>query len=126
MNTSSSLPNLKIEGATTFTKLFDRQANNQLSYKASEVDSVIGYFLKRGFEDVAAVNTALVILQQASTDKIPVHVLLDTLKGISDVELSEVVSKILNLSRSKSSQISYKFEKTTVRFDERNIIIPNG
>jgi hypothetical protein len=121
--TSSSLPNINLEGITTFTKLFDRQSNSQIAYKANDIDSVIGYFLKRGFEEVAAINTALIILQQAATDKVPVHRLLDTLKGVSDVELSQIVAQILNNNRPKTSQIGYRFEETAQRFDERNIII---
>lgn len=120
---SSSLPNLKMESVSTLTKLFNRQENNQIPYKASEVDSVVGYFLKRGFERIAAVNTALILLQNAGQDKIPVYELLDTLKGINDVQLSQIVTSILNASRSSSSQIGYKFENRIERFDERNIIL---
>lgn len=120
---SSSLPNLDIEGATTMSKLFDRESNTQLAYKANDVDAVIGYFLKRGFERLAAINTGSIILQQAARDKIPVTQLLDTLKGISDVQLSKVVAEILNVNRSKVSQIGYKFERNEQTFDERNIIV---
>jgi hypothetical protein len=122
---SSSLPNLEMESVSTRTQLFNRQENSQIPYKASEVDSVVGYFLKRGFERVAAINTALILLQNAGQDKIPVHELLDTLKGIDDVQLSQIVAKILNSNRSASSQIGYKFENKVERFDERNIVVGN-
>lgn len=120
---SSSLPNLEMEGATTMSKLFDRETSTQIAYKANEVDAVVGYFLKRGFERIAAINTGSIILQQAAKDKIPVYQLLDTLKGLTDVQLSKVVAEILNINRSKVSQIGYKFEKTETTFDERNIIV---
>lgn len=104
------------------TKLFNRQFENQIPYKVDEVDAVIGYFLKRGFDQVAAVNTASVLLEQASIDKLPAFKLIDTLKGITDVQLSNIVAQILNLKRSKSSKIGYRIPYTTELFDQRNIM----
>jgi len=83
-------------------EFFNNYFNQQIPYKASEVDAVIGYFLKRGFERIAAVNTASILLQQASVDQITVFQLIDTLKGINDVQLSNIVAQILNLNRSKN------------------------
>lgn len=116
----SNIPNL--ENVTEQTKLFNRQFENQIAYKVNEVDAVIGYFLKRGFDDVAAINTASVLLEQASLDKIPVYKLIDTLKGVNDVQLSNIVAQILNLKRSKSSKIGYRIPITTELFDQRNIM----
>lgn len=118
----SNLPNLDLDSADINSKLFNRQFANEISYKTSEVDAVIGYFLKRGFEKVSAINTALVILEQASADKIPASELIDTLKGLSDVQLSNVVAQILNLNRPKSSRIGYRVSPVTELFDQRNIL----
>lgn len=104
-------------------KFFNNYYNTQLSYNASEVDAVIGYFLKRGFEKIAAVNTASVLLQQASIDQLNVYQLLDTLKGINDVQLSNVVAQILNLNRSKTSTLGYRTASSTLLFDQRNIVV---
>ena len=68
-------------------KLFNNYFDTQINFTPSEVDAVIGYFLKRGFEQVAAVNTASVLLQQAEIDEVPVFQLLDTIKGTNEVEL---------------------------------------
>jgi transcription termination factor NusB len=118
----SNLPNLNLDNADINSKLFNRQFANQISYKTSEVDAVIGYFLKRDFERVSAVNTALVILEQASIDKISASELIDTLKGLNDVQLSNVVAQILNLNRPKSTRIGYRIKPTTELFDQRNIL----
>lgn len=104
-------------------KFFDNYYNQEINYKAEEVDAVIGYFLKRGFEKVAAVNTASVLLQQANQDQVNVFALLDTLKGISDVQLSNIVAQILNLNRSKTSTLGYKVPAQTQLFDQRNIAV---
>ncbi len=123
MPTTSSLPNeKKIDRANDTTKLLNRQYNQEIYYTPSEVDAVIGYFQKRGFEQVAAVNTAALILQQAGVDKIPVFELIDTLKGINDVQLSNVIAQILNLNRSACSTIGYKITTPDLT-EQRNIIV---
>lgn len=101
---------------------FDRYYRQTVSYGANEVDAVIGYFQKRGFEDLAATNTAVVLLQQAKKDGVNVFKLIDTLKGVSDVELSNVVGQILNSSRSKTSNLGYRVPTPVVNLEERNII----
>jgi|TARA_B110000914_G_scaffold189591_1_gene175114 hypothetical protein len=104
-------------------KFFDNYYNKEISYNASEVDAVIGYFLKRGFDKVSAVNTASILLQQAEIDQLTVFKLLDTLKGINDVQLSNVVAQILNLNRSKVSTLGYRTPKENQLFDQRQIIV---
>lgn len=120
-NTNSDLSNLNIKDLTT--RFFDNFYNREISYNASEVDAVIGYFLKRGFDKIAAVNTAGVLLQQASKDQITVFQLIDTLKGVNDVQLSNIVAQILNYNRSKTSKIGYRSQSITQLFDQRNILV---
>ena len=62
-------------------RYFNNYFKTEINYNASEVDAVIGYFLKRGFEKLSAINTASVLLQQAQIDDVPVFQLLDTLQG---------------------------------------------
>lgn len=104
-------------------KFFDNYYNREISYNASEVDAVIGYFLKRGFEKTSAVNTASVLLQQANIDGLKVFQLLDTLKGVTDIQLSNIVAQILNLNRSKTSTIGYRIPNKTLLFDQRQILV---
>ena len=101
-----------------FNNYFDTPINST----PGEVDAVVGHFLKRGFDQVAAVNTASVLLQQADIDEVPVFQLIDTLSGTSDVQLSNIVAQILNLNRSKSSMLGYKSADNGDLFDQRNII----
>ena len=104
-------------------KLFNNYFDTQINFTPSEVDAVIGYFLKRGFEQVAAVNTASVLLQQAEIDEVPVFQLLDTIKGTNEVELNNIIAQILNLNRSKTSMLGYRSSVTEELFDQRNIIV---
>ena len=119
----STILNDYIDPSNDTTKFFNRFYKEDIFYKPSEVDAVIGYFLKRNFSEVSAVNTASVILQQAAKDKIPAYELIDTLKGVSDVQLSNIVAQILNISRSNCSTIGYRIAAGKELFDQRNIIV---
>jgi len=119
--TTSDLSNLTTKELTA--RFFDNFYNREISYNASEVDAVIGYFLKRGFDRIAAINTASVLLQQAEVDQITVFQLIDTLKGVNDVQLSNIVAQILNYNRGKSSKIGYRTATQTLLVEQRNIIV---
>lgn len=104
-------------------KFFNNYFKSEINYNASEVDAVIGYFLKRGFDKLAAINTSSVILQQASIDEVPVFELLDTLNGIDEVQLNNVLAQILNLNRQKTSMLGFRSKSDQELFDQRNIIV---
>ena len=121
---NSGLP-AEIETEDTLV-YFNNYYNNggTVTYLQNEVDAVVGYFLKRGFEKIAAINTAGVLLEQAKRDSLPVFKLLDTLKGVNDVQLSNIVAQIINSNRRKTSAIGYKNTATiNLLFDQRNIIV---
>ena len=106
------------------TEFFNNFYNIEISYNPSEVDAVIGYFLKRGFGEVSAINTASILLQQAKIDELNVQQLLDTLKGVSDVQLSLIVAQILNFNREKTSVLGFRDETSQSElFDQRNVVI---
>lgn len=98
-------------------------SDGTVSYTQNEVDAVVGYFLKRGFEKVAAINTGGVLLEQAKRDNVPVFKLLDTLKGVNEVQLSNIVAQIINANRRKTSSIGYRQQSENQLFDQRNIIV---
>jgi glycyl-tRNA synthetase alpha subunit len=121
--TSSSLPNLPIDVANNQMKFFNNYNQSEINYNPSEVDAVVGYFLKRGFDQTAAINTATVLLQQSYLDGIKVFQLIDTLKGLTDVQLNDLIAQIINLTRSKCSTIGYRINSQQGLFDQRNIIV---
>ena len=120
-STTSDLSNLTTKELTA--NFFDNFYNREISYNASEVDAVIGYFLKRGFDQIAAINTSSVLLQQAQIDQISVFQLIDTLKGVNDVQLSNIVAQILNYNRGKSSKVGYRTSNQTLLVEQRNILV---
>lgn len=111
------------DSANKVKMFFDRYYEQEINYNAGEVDAVIGYFLKRGFDEVAATNTAIVLLQQAKLDQVNVYKLIDTLKGFNEVQLSNIVTQILNDNRNKTSALGYKIEPQGTLLEQRNIIV---
>jgi hypothetical protein len=119
----SSLPKEKIENYSDrdVRQFFDRYFVKQLSFSANEVDTVVDFFKKRGFDETAAVSTTIILLEQARLDNVSVFKLLDTLQGLTEVQLSQVVTEILNYNRPRTSSIGYKTQITSDRFEKRNI-----
>ena len=58
---------------------------------------------------------------QSRIDNVNPFVLLDTLKGLSESQLSEVVTQIMNLYREKTSTLGYKIQVVEDTFESRNI-----
>lgn len=102
---------------------FNNYFDAPITFPAQEIDTVVGFFKRRGFDDIASNSTAMVLMQQANIDNINVFELLDTLKGLTDVQLSSVVAEILNYNRQKNSVLGYKRVDTVETLERRNIII---
>ncbi len=102
---------------------FNNYFNEAISFPASEIDAVIGFFKKRGFDDLASNSTAIVLLQQAKLDDVEVFRLLDTLKGLTEIQLSSVVAEVLNYNRQKNSTLGYRQQDTSDSLEKRNVLI---
>ena len=122
----SSLPSTNAaEGSDKkVTQFFDKYYTKALSFPTNDVNAVLGYFEKRGFSSEAAKAVATVLLSQAKLDAIPVFQLLDTLKGLDELKLSNVVAEILNYNRDRTSSIGYSTLSTlTDKTERRNILV---
>lgn len=102
-------------------QLFDRYFTKQISLTSNEVDTVVGFFTKRKFTKDAAISVATVILQQAKAENKKVFDLIDTLEGLDEVQLSRLVSAILNNNRSRISALGYKNNYNTETTENRNV-----
>ena len=121
--TTSSFKLEPIDSSAEVKEFFDKYFVDPISYSATQVDSVVGFFLKRGFDQSSATGVSTVLLQQAKIDEVNVFTLLDTLKGLTDVEISGLVGEIVNYNRSKVSVIGFKTENTVARQEARNIVV---
>lgn len=123
MTTSINLPRTAVsnDSADQVKSFFDRYFQHQVTFPSNQIDAVLGYFLKRGFQEEAAKSTSIVLLNQARIENIPVFQLLDTLKGLTDAQLSQVVTEVLNIYREKSSVLGFKIIQTDETIESRNI-----
>ena len=110
------------DSAQATKRLFNTFYAKQLEYPSNDVDAVIGFLENKGFDKSASQSTGAVLLQQAKLDKINVFELIDTLKGLSKLQLSATVATILNVNREKTSSVGFKVTDPNTYVESRNII----
>ena len=103
-------------------KVFDNYTQSPISVDGATYDAAVGFFSSRGFQKDAAESTALIILRQAKLDGINPYQLLDTLKGLESVQLSNLITELLNYNRYKSSSLGVASPFTPNEEIARNII----
>ena len=104
-------------------QFFDKFYQSEVSFPAAQIDAVVSFFLKRDFDTDSARSTAIVLLNQARTDNIDVFQILDTMKGLTDLQLSQIVAQILNAYRENTSLLGYRVASIENPFESRNIVI---
>ena len=105
------------------TEFFDNYFNETLAFPSNEVDAVIGFFEKRGFEKNSAISTSTVLLNQAKIDGVKIFELLDTLKGLDNIQLSSVVTEVLNYNRLRTSTLGFKLAADNDTVEKRNVVV---
>jgi len=119
----SSLPTTSTKSSDQkVTSFFNNYFNQTLSYPSNEVDAVIGFFQKRGFEKTSAISTATVLLNQAKLDNVKIFELLDTLKGLDNIQLSAVVTEVLNYNRLRTSTLGFRVVDNVLTLEKRNVV----
>jgi len=120
----SNLPKTQINDSAQDTKeFFNQYFTKSISFPSNEVDAVIGFFENKGFEKTAAQSVATVLLQQAKIDNVKVFELIDTLKGLTKLQLSNIVATILNYNRQKISTLGFRSESEVEKLEQRNIVV---
>lgn len=104
------------------TKFFDTYFSKNISFPTSQVDAVVTFFTKRGFDKTAAISVATTLLQQAKIDEVNVFKLLDTLTGLDEIQLSAIVTEVLNYNRPKTSTLGFKRAESADKIEKRNIV----
>lgn len=123
MTLNSALPQESKSSDKRVTEFFDTYFTKKLSFPSNEVDAVVAFFEKRGFEKAGAISVSTVLLQQAKIDNVNVFKLLDTLKGLDSVQLSSIVTEVLNYNRNKSSTLGFKRQANPDKIEKRNIMV---
>ena len=121
---STNLPQQQTADSSTIVRqFFDKFYQYQVSFPAVEIDAVIAFFQKRGFDLDSARTISIVMLNQARIDNIAVFQLLDSLKVITDTQLSQVITQVLNAYREKTSLLGYRTSVAISPFEARNILV---
>jgi hypothetical protein len=81
-----------------------------------------GLLSNKGFSDESAENIAITIMMQAKRDSFNPMNVLDSMKTLGNIELSQLVSEILNFNRFKTSVLGTTQNITPVEVVKRNIL----
>lgn len=106
MTVYNNIPNDKTKSSSDPTvRVFDQYYQIPIDLNNNDLVLMKGFFEKRGFDELAAESTALVILTQAKKDNYNSMQIIDTLGGLDAVEISALVAEILNYNRFKTSAL---------------------
>lgn len=122
-NLYGNLPAKEGDSAESVKRFFDQYYTKPFEFASNEVDATVSFFAKRGFDEVSSNSVATIVMQQAKIDNVKIFELLDTLGGFDDVQLSTVITEILNYNRAKISTLGYKVDQATNKLETRNIVV---
>jgi hypothetical protein len=111
------------DGSVEVRQFFDKFFSQEVSFPAAQIDAVVGFFEESGFDVTSAKSTAIVLLNQARADSVNVFELLDTLKKLPAVQLSQIVAQVLNSYRESTSLLGYRIAPLTDIYETRNILV---
>jgi hypothetical protein len=110
-----------LDGAEKSRIFFDEYGRSGLELSAADLDRVIAFFTARGFGEDAAFSTSITLLQRAKVDAVPVAILLDTMAGFTQVQLSGIVAEILNNDRKNTSVLGFRVASAKADQIKRNV-----
>lgn len=123
MTTKLNLPQeLTNDSASEVKAFYDEYYTKPLSFPSNQVDAVVGFFESRDFDRSASIAVSTVLMRQAKLDGVKVFELLDTLKGLDTLQLSAIVTEVMNASRDRISTIGFRVDNTIDQVESRNII----
>jgi hypothetical protein len=119
---ATNLPAKPITDSAAKTKLFfDTYGTAPLEFNATEVDATISFFEGRGFSKESAQSISMSILKQAKLENTSIFSILDDLKKLGGLQISGLVSEILNNNRPPTSTLGYKQPSEDIT-KQRNVV----
>jgi len=101
---------------------FDAYYDQPLELKSSTFNAIKGFFESRGFDKVSAESLAVTIIRQSKIDNANPMTVLDSFKSLESVEISAMVSEILNYNRFKTSFLGYSQDFNPTEEVARNVL----
>lgn len=120
---NGNLPVDTNSGAIEVRQFFNNYFTEEIVFPSNQIDAVLGFFIKRGFDEQSARSTGIILLNQAKIDDVNIFELLDKLKTLTDIQLGAIVSQVLNLKRVQTSVLGYKTSTKDESFESRNILV---
>jgi SUMO ligase MMS21 Smc5/6 complex component len=102
---------------------FNSYVNRPLELNASTLDAMKSFFTARGFNETSSESISVVLIAQAKKDNYNPLQILDTLKGLTNVEISTLVGEIINYTRFKTSFLGYTGEFKPNAAVNRNVLL---
>jgi hypothetical protein len=121
MTTNLPAQDENTDSAIEVKSFFNRYFSEPLTFPSNQIDAVVGFFTKRGFSEQSAKSTSIVLMSQAKLEKVNVFQLLDTLKNLSNVQLTNIVTQVMNSSRERISVLGFKILTVEDNIESRNI-----
>lgn len=118
----NNIPYGNITQLDSTVQAFDNYQSQPFELHAGTFNSMIGFFTARGFDRDAAESITVVIMKQAQRDGYNPMTILDTLTGLDSVNISALVSEILNYNRYKTSMLGYALDTNPHAEVTRNIV----
>jgi hypothetical protein len=110
------------DSSTKMRTFFDSYYQKGISLTAGELDTTIGFFTAKGFEKSAADTIGSTLLSHAKSEGVNVTNLLDTLNGLNKLQMSRVITEILNYNRLRISTLGYRVDNSKLNeYELRNI-----
>jgi hypothetical protein len=114
----------KIQDSSQETlKIFDAYTTAPLNVDSATFDAMSGYFVSRGFGEDSARSMSYIIIKQALLDNYKPFQLIETMKGLTDVEISGLITEILNYNRFKTSSLGTASPFVPADEVSRNIVV---
>lgn len=114
--------NVSADSTKSTIQIFDMYSTAPFSVESATYDAMVGFFQSRGFGEDSAQSFSYIILKQAYVDGHNPFQLIETLKGLEDVELSGLITELLNYNRYKTSSLGTASSFTPLDEVARNII----
>lgn len=120
---NTNLPSNQQQGKSEVRQFFNNYFEEQVSFPSNLIDAVVGFFVKRGFNEEVSRSIGIVLLNQSRLDNVNVFQLLENLDSLSDIQMNRIITQILNFYRVQTSILGYKSAAKTDSFETRNILI---
>jgi hypothetical protein len=103
-------------------KVFDAYTTAPLNIDSATFDAMAGFFASRGFGEDSARSMSYIIIKQALIDNYKPFQLIETLKGLDGVQISALITEILNYNRFKTSSLGITTPPRPADEIQRNIL----